>query len=345
MFNFFKTDQSAADLYIDLGTANTLIAARGKGIILNEPSLVAFTQSPHGAKKIIAVGNDAKEKLKNNMGNVFYLKPIRDGVVADFDSSEIMLREFLRRPQVSKIHSRPRVIVSMPYGVTEVEKKSIHQACKSAGAKQVYLIDEPMAAALGANIPVKSAKGHMLIDIGGGTTEVAVIALSDIIYCEPLKMGGHKLDDLILSYLKKKKKLVITEALAEELKLQMGTAVPKKDITDREITGRDLDTGLTKTVSITSEEIGLALNDGIEEIVNAVHRAIENTPPEIVSDIIENGIVLSGGGALIRDMALRIKNEVRLNVHVTDDPLLSIARGGEKLLDDLDLLEKVQIEL
>ncbi|MFN8943518.1 MAG: rod shape-determining protein [Pseudobdellovibrionaceae bacterium] len=172
MFNFFKSDHSAADLYIDLGTANTLIAARGKGIILNEPSLVAFTQSPHGAKKIIAVGNDAKEKLKKNAGNIFYIKPIRDGVVADFDSSEIMLREFLRRPQVAKLYSRPRVIVSMPYGVTEVEKKSIHKACKSAGAKEVHLIDEPMAAALGANIPVKSAQGHMLIYIVLVTTEV-----------------------------------------------------------------------------------------------------------------------------------------------------------------------------
>ncbi|MFN8943353.1 MAG: rod shape-determining protein, partial [Pseudobdellovibrionaceae bacterium] len=175
-----------------------------------------------------------------------------------------------------------------------------------------------------------------LIDIGGGTTEVAIIALSDIIYCEPLKMGGHKLDDLIISYVKKNKKLVISEALAEELKFQLGTAVPKKDIFEREITGRNLNTGLTQSIMITSEEIGMALNDGIEDIINAIHRAIEHTPPEIVSDIIESGIVLTGGGALIRDIALRIKNEVRLNVHVTDDPLLSIARGGEKLLGDAD---------
>lgn len=344
-FQLFKTDESAADLYIDLGTANTLISGRKKGILLNEPSLVAYSQSSPGQKKILAVGDEAKEKLKANKGNLHSLKPIRDGVIADFDSSEMMLREFLRRPQIQKAFSRPRVVVSLPYGVTQVEKKSVYDACKSAGARDVFLVDEPMVAAIGSGIPVKSAQGHMIIDIGGGTTEVAVIALADIVYCEALRMGGHKMDDLVISFMKKQKNLVINEVQAEILKIQLGSAVPKKEIVSQEVSGRDLDSGLPRSVTVTSEDIGMALNDGIEEIINAIHKAIEHTPPELVSDIIDSGITITGGGALIRHMDLRIKNEVRLNVQVAPDPLTAIAKGGEALLSDPDLLEKVQLEI
>jgi rod shape-determining protein MreB and related proteins len=344
-FQLFKTDESAADLYIDLGTANTLISGRKKGILLNEPSLVAYSQSSPGQKKILAVGDEAKEKLKANKGNLHSLKPIRDGVIADFDSSEMMLREFLRRPQIQKAFSRPRVVVSLPYGVTQVEKKSVYDACKSAGARDVFLVDEPMVAAIGSGIPVKSAQGHMIIDIGGGTTEVAVIALADIVYCEALRMGGHKMDDLVISFMKKQKNLVINEVQAENLKIQLGSAVPKKEIVSQEVAGRDLDSGLPRSVTVTSEDIGMALNDGIEEIINAIHKAIEHTPPELVSDIIDSGITITGGGALIRHMDLRIKNEVRLNVQVAPDPLTAIAKGGEALLSDPDLLEKVQLEI
>jgi rod shape-determining protein MreB len=344
-FQFFRNDDSAADLYIDLGTANTLIAGRKTGLLLNEPSLVAYSQPSPGQKKVLAVGDQAKEKLKSHKGNLFSLKPIRDGVIADFDSSEMMLREFLRRPQVLKAFSRPRVVVSLPYGVTQVEKKSVYDACRAAGARDVFLVDEPMVAAIGSGIPVKSAQGHMVIDIGGGTTEIAILALADIVYCEALRMGGHKMDDLIIHFMKKQKNLIINDIQAENLKIQLGSAVPKKEIISQEVSGRDLDTGLSRSITVSSEDIGMALNDGIEEIINAIHKAIEHTPPELVSDIIDSGITITGGGALIRHMDLRIKNEVRLQVHVAPEPLTAIARGGEILLSDPDLLEKIQLEI
>lgn len=343
---FFKDDVgTAADLYVDLGTANTLIAARGKGIILNEPSLIAYQQTSPGKKRVIAVGSDAKEKLANNPGSIFPQKPIRDGVIADFETSEVMLKHFLSQPGVKSVFARPRVVVSLPYGVTEVEKKAVIQSCKAAGAKDVFLIDEPMAAAIGSGLSIKSAEGNMIIDIGGGTTEVAVIALADIVYCEAARVGGHRIDDAIIDYFKRYKKIIISEATAENLKVTIGTAVPKKDIRTATITGRDVDTGMTKTMEVSSEEVGLAMNNCIQEIINAIHRALEHTPPELVSDIIERGITLAGGGALIRDFALRIQNEVRLPVRVAEGPLTAIARGGEAVLSDPELLDKIQLEV
>lgn len=342
----FKDDTgTAADLYVDLGTANTLIAARGKGIILNEPSLIAYQQTTPGKKRVIAVGNDAKEKLANNPGSIFAQKPIRDGVIADFDTSEIMLKHFLSQPGVKSAFSRPRVVVSLPYGVTEVEKKAVIESCKAAGAKEVFLIDEPMAAAIGAGLNIKSAEGNMIIDIGGGTTEVAVIALADIVYCEAARVGGHRLDDAICDYFRRYKKLIISEQTAEYLKVNIGTAVPKKDIRTATISGRDADTGMTKTVEVSSEDVGLAMNNCIAEVINAIHRALEHTPPELVSDIIERGIVLAGGGALIRDFDLRIQNEVRLPVRIAKNPLTAIALGGETVLSDPELLDKIQLEI
>lgn len=347
MFSWlFKDDAgTAADLYVDLGTANTLIAARGKGIILNEPSLIAYQQTSPGKKRVIAVGNDAKEKLANNPGSIFAQKPIRDGVIADFDTSEVMLKNFLSQPGVKSLFSRPRVVVSLPYGVTEVEKKAVIQSCKSAGAKDVFLLDEPMAAAIGAGLDIRSAEGKMIIDIGGGTTEVAIIALGDIVYCEAVRVGGHRLDDAIIDYFKKYKNLIITEATAENLKINIGTAVPKKDIRTATVTGRNANTGMTSTLEVSSEDVGLAMNNCIQEVINAIHKALEQTPPELVSDIIENGIVLAGGGALIRDLALRIQNEVRLPVRVANDPLTAIAKGGETVLNDPELLDKIQLEV
>jgi rod shape-determining protein MreB len=347
MFSWlFKNDGgAAADLYVDLGTANTLIAARGKGIILNEPSLIAYQQTSPGKKRVIAIGNDAKEKLANNPGSIFAQKPIRDGVIADFETSEIMLKHFLSQPGVKGAFSRPRVIVSLPYGVTEVEKKAVVESCEAAGAKNVYLIDEPMAAALGAGINVRSPEGNMIIDVGGGTTEVAVIALSDIVYCQAVRVGGHRIDDAICAYFKQYKKLIISEQTAEFLKVTIGTAVPKKDIRTATISGRDVDTGMNKTVEVSSEDVGLAMNGCLQEIINAVHRALEQTPPELVSDIIERGIVLAGGGALIRDLSLRIQNEVRLDVRVAEHPLTAIAIGGEAVLSDPELLDKIQLEV
>lgn len=347
MFSWLFKDETgtAADLYVDLGTANTLIAARGKGIILNEPSLIAYQQTSPGKKRVLAVGNDAREKLANNPGNIFAQKPIRDGVIADFDTSEVMLKHFLSQPGVKSAFSRPRVVVSLPYGVTEVEKKAVIESCKAAGAKEVFLIDEPMAAAIGAGLNIKSAEGNMIIDIGGGTTEVAVIALADIVYCEAVRVGGHRLDDAICDYFRRYKKLIISEQTAEHLKVSIGTAVPKKDIRSITINGRDAETGMTKTVEVSSEDVGLAMNNCIQEVINAVHRALEHTPPELVSDIIERGIVLVGGGALIRDFDLRIQNEVRLPVRIAETPLTAIASGGEAVLSDPELLDKIQLEV
>lgn len=343
---FFKEEAgTAADLYVDLGTANTLIAARGKGIILNEPSLIAYQQTSPGKKRVIAVGTDAKEKLANNPGSIFPQKPIRDGVIADFETTEIMLKHFLSQPGVRSAFSRPRVVVSLPYGVTEVEKKAVIQSCKAAGAKEVFLIDEPMAAAIGSGLNIKSAEGNMIIDIGGGTTEVAVIALADIVYCEAARVGGHRIDDAIVDYFRKYKKIIISEATAETLKVTIGTAVPKKDIRTATITGRDADTGMTKTMEVSSEDVGLAMNGSIQEVINAIHKALEHTPPELVSDIIETGVVLAGGGALIRDFDLRIQNEVRLPVRVAENPLTAIAKGGEAVLSDPELLDKIQLEI
>lgn len=341
-----KSDSNAAaDIYVDLGTANTLIAARGKGIILNEPSLIAYTQSSPGKKKVMGVGIEAQEKLAKTAGNIIAQKPIRDGVIADFETTQSMLKHFLSKPGVKSVFSRPRVVVSLPYGVTDVEKRAVMEACKWAGARQVFLIDEPMAAAIGSGIPVKAAKGNMVIDIGGGTTEVAVIALADIVYCQAVRVGGHRLDEAIADYFKRYKKFIISEATAEYLKVTIGTAVPKKDIQMATASGRDAETGLTKTIEVSSEEIGFAMNDAIQEIIDAVHRAIENTPPELVSDIIENGIMLAGGGALIRNLDLRIQNEVRLEVRVAESPLTAIAKGGEAVLSDPELLEKIQLEI
>ncbi|MBX3034755.1 MAG: rod shape-determining protein [Bdellovibrionaceae bacterium] len=345
MFSFFRKDSAAADVYIDLGTANTIISARGHGILLNEPSLVAYTQGEGSRKKVLAVGRVAKDVLSRTPGNVIGQKPIRDGVIADFDLAHEMLKEFLLRPEVKKAFSRPRVVVSLPYGVTEVEKKAVIEACRQAGAKQVFLIDEPMAAAIGAGLPIKDATGSMVVDIGGGTTEIAVIALADIVYCKAIRVGGHKIDETILSYFKREKKLIISEALAEELKISIGSAVPKKDIRTTTVQGRDMESGLPRALEVSSEDVGAAMNPPVQEIINAIHQALENTPPELVSDIIENGVVLAGGGALIRHLDLRIRNEVRLPVRIAENPLLALAVGGEKVLADPDLLDKIQLEV
>lgn len=344
MFSFFKDDGGiAADFYVDLGTANTLIAARGKGVVINEPTIIALSESTPGKRKVVAVGLDAKEKVTKTPGNITTLRPLKDGVIADFDTTETMLKYFLNRPGLKSGFSKPKIVISLPFGVTEVEKRAAIDAGKSAGAKEVYLIDEPMVAAIGAGLPIKEAKGSMIIDIGGGTTEVAVIALADIVYCQAVRMGGHKLDEAIIDYLKKKKSIIINEQIAEQLKVQIGTGCPKKDIRFTTITGRDTGSGLVKTIEISSEDIGNAMDDCIRDIINAIHLALEQTPPELVSDIIETGIVLAGGGALIRDIDIRIQNEIRLPVRIADDPLTTIARGGAMVLEDPELLDKIQL--
>ncbi len=342
---FNSSSSAGADVYVDLGTANTLIAVKGKGIVLNEPSQVMVSETNIKKRKVLGIGLEGVEISKKNPGHIITIKPIRDGVIADFDATQTMMKYFLSKVLKSSSLSRPAVVVSLPYGVTEVEKKAVIEACRSAGARRTILIDEPMAAAIGAGLPIKEASGQMIIDIGGGTTEIAVIALADIVYCEPLRIGGHRFDEAIIRYMKDEKKLIVDELTAEILKVQLGTALPKKNIVSMEIEGRDLDTGFPRKQMITSEEIGLALSDSIQIIVHGVLNALENTPPELVSDIIGNGIVLAGGGALIRELAAKIETEVRIPVRVAHNPLTAIAVGGEMALSDPDLLDKIQIEM
>lgn len=347
MFNwlFGKSSHAGADIYVDLGTANTLISARNKGLVLNEPSEVMISDIDPKKRKVLGVGLEGRELFNKNPGFITVIKPIRDGVIADFEATGFMLKHFLTKAISKSAFSRPRVIVSLPYGVTDVEKKAVLEACKSAGASRTYLIDEPMAAAIGAGINVREPKGQMVIDIGGGSTEIAIIALADIVYCEPLRLGGYKFDQDIIRYFREHKKIVLTESQAEDLKIKLGTALPKKNIITLDISARDIDTGLNKTVTISSEEVGLALSDSIQLIVHSVLSAIENTPPELVSDIIDNGITLAGGGALIKEIRAKFENEIRIVVRITEEPLTAIARGGEKLLTDPDLLDKIQIQI
>lgn len=342
---FGASSSSGADVYVDLGTANTLIAVRNKGIVLNEPSQVMVTENNVKKRKVLGIGLEGVEIFKKNPGHIITIKPIRDGVIADFDATGTMMKYFLGKVLKSANLSRPLVVVSLPYGVTEVEKKAVIEACRAAGARRTYLIDEPMAAAIGAGLAIKEASGQMIIDIGGGTTEIAVIALADIVYCEPLRMGGHKFDEAIIRYLKDSKKLVVSETTAEKLKIELGTALPKKNIVYLEVEGRDLNTGFPRTQKISSEEIGMSLSDSIQIIVHGILNALENTPPELVSDIIGNGIVLAGGGALIKELASKIEAEVRIPVRVADNPLTAIAVGGEMVLSDPDLLDKIQLEI
>jgi rod shape-determining protein MreB and related proteins len=341
----FGSSSEGADIYVDLGTANTLIAVKDKGIVLNEPSQVMVTETNIKKRKILGIGTEGIEIAKKNPGHIVSIKPVRDGVIADFDATRSMLKYFIGK--VLKLHpiSRPSVVVSLPYGVTEVEKKAVIEACRSAGASRTYLIDEPMAAAIGADLPIKEASGQMIIDIGGGTTEIAVIALADIVFCEPLRIGGHKFDEDIIRFMKESKKLIVSEATAEKLKIELGTALPKKNIISIEIEGRDLDTGFPRKQSVSSEEIGTALADAIQQIVHGILNALENTPPELVSDIIGNGIVLAGGGALIKELPAKIESEVRIPVRVAPNPLIAIAVGGEKVLSDPELLDKIQLEI
>lgn len=341
----FGSASSGADIYVDLGTANTLIAMKNKGIVLNEPSQVMVTETNLKKRKVLGIGIEGIEIAKNNPGHIITVKPVKDGVIADFDATKTMLSHFLTKVLKKNSIVRPGVVVSMPYGVTEVEKKAVIEACRSAGAGRTYLIDEPMAAAIGADLPVKEASGQMIIDIGGGTTEIAVIALADIVYCEPLKMGGHRFDEVIVRYMKEAKKLVITEEVAEKVKIELGTALPKKNIISSEVEGRDIDTGFPRKQVVTSEEIGTAIADSIQQIVHGILNALEQTPPELVSDIIGNGIVLAGGGALIKEITAKIESEVRIPVRIAPNPLIAIAVGGEKVLSDPGLLDKIQLEM
>ena len=333
------------DLAIDLGTANTLIYVKNQGIVCNEPSVVAVQQRDgRGGKKVLAVGAEAKRMLGRTPGSIVAIRPLKDGVIADFEITEAMLRYFIH-----KVHNnrrtlvRPRIIVGVPFGITEVEKRAVKESAESAGAREVYLIEEPMAAAIGAGLPITEPTGNMIVDIGGGTTEVAVISLSGIVFSRSVRVGGDKMDEAIAQFIKRKYNLLVGERTAELIKITIGSAYPTDEVQTMEIKGRDLVAGVPKTVVITDEEIRDSLLEPINQIVEAVRLSLERTPPELASDIVDRGIVLAGGGALLRNLDILIREETGLPVMMADDPLTAVVMGAGKALDEISLLREVAV--
>ncbi|MEO8671736.1 MAG: rod shape-determining protein [Tahibacter sp.] len=328
------------DLSIDLGTANTLIYVRGQGIVLNEPSVVAIRQDrgPGGPRSVAAVGRDAKRMLGRTPGSIVALRPMKDGVIADFTMTEAMLQHFIKQVHKSRmLRPSPRVLVCVPCGSTQVERRAIKESAEGAGARDVFLIEEPMAAAIGAGIPVHEARGSMVLDIGGGTSEVAVISLNGIVYAQSVRIGGDRFDEAIVNYVRRNHGTLIGEATAERIKIEVGCAFPQTEVKEIEVSGRNLAAGVPRMFTINSNEVLEALHEALAGIVSAVKSALEQTPPELCSDVAERGIVLTGGGALLRDLDRLISEETGLHVQVADDPLTCVARGGGRALELIDL--------
>jgi rod shape-determining protein MreB len=332
------------DLAIDLGTANTLTFVKGKGIVANEPSVVAVQRLANGTKKVLAVGKQAKEMLGRTPGNIVAVRPMKDGVIADFEVTEAMLRYFITRAHNRHTLVKPRIIIGVPSGITEVEKRAVRDSALAAGAREVYLIEEPMAAAIGAGLPVTEPSGNMVVDIGGGTTEVAVISLAGIVSARSIRVAGDKMDDAIVSFVKRKYNLLIGERTAEEIKKRIGNAHAPTEVESMEIKGRDLVAGVPKTISVNSDEIREALSETVVAIVEAVRSVLERTPPELAADIVDRGIVLTGGGALLRNLDILLREETGLPVIVCESPECAVVRGTGKALDELDLLREVALQ-
>ncbi len=330
------------DLAIDLGTANTLIYVRGQGIVCNESSVVAVQKDSSGSRRVLAVGLEAKRMLGRTPGHIVAIRPLKDGVIADFETTEAMLRYFIR-----KVHNRswvrPRIVICVPNGITEVEKRAVKDSADAAGAREVYLMEEPMAAAIGAGLPVSEPVGNMIVDIGGGTTEVAVIALAGVVFSRSVRVGGDKMDEAIGEYIKRKHSILIGERTSELIKITIGSAYPSDEIQTMEIKGRDMVAGIPKSVKLSDEEIRDCLLVPINQIVEAVRVALERTPPELTSDIVDKGILLSGGGALLRNLDTLLHEETGLPVALADDPLTAVVKGAGKALDELSLLREVTI--
>ncbi len=331
------------DLAIDLGTANTLIYVKHEGIVSNEPSVVAVQKNDRGGKRVLAVGAEAKKMLGRTPGSIVAIRPLKDGVIADFEITEAMLRYFIHKVHNRNTLVRPRIIIGVPFGITEVEKRAVRESAESAGAREVYLIEQPMAAAIGAGLPITEPTGNMIVDIGGGTTEVAVISLSGIVFSRSVRVGGDKMDEAISQFIKRKHNLLVGERTAELIKITIGSAYPGDDIQTMEIKGRDLVAGIPKTVMITDEEIRDSLLDPINQIVEAVRVSLERTPPELASDIVDRGIILAGGGALLRSLDALLKEETGLPVMLADDPLTAVVMGAGKTLDEISLLREVAV--
>jgi len=329
------------DLAVDLGTANTLVYVKGRGIVLSEPSVVAVNKDTH---RVLAVGREAKEMLGRTPGNIIAVRPMKDGVIADFDLTEAMLKYFIRKVHNRSTLVRPRIIIGIPSGITQVEKRAVKDSATQAGAREVYLIDEPMAAAIGAGLPIEEPFGNMIVDIGGGTTEVAVISLSGIVYCKSVRVGGDEMDESIVSYIKRKYNLLIGERTAEQIKISIGSAYTMEEKKTMEVKGRDLIAGVPKTITINDEEIRDSLSEPIFSIVDTVKTALERTPPELAADIVDRGITLAGGGALLSGLEILLMEETGLTVKCAQDPLSAVVLGTGKALDSFDLLKKVALQ-
>ena len=329
------------DLAIDLGTATTLTFVKGKGIVSYEPSVVAIQRLPHGGKRPLAFGNEAKEMLGRTPGNIFAIRPLRDGVIADFEITEHMLRYFISKAHNRRTLVRPRIVICVPANITEVEKRAVQDSALAAGAREVYLIEEPMAAAIGADLPITEPAGNMIVDIGGGTTEVAVISLSGIVFAKSLRIGGNKMDEAVVNYLKKQHNLLVGEQTAEKVKIQIGTAFNPDENAFMEVKGRDILAGIPKSQTVYSSEIMKALEEPLDEIVEAVREVLEQTPPELSADIAEHGIVLTGGGSLLRNLDVLLSERTGLPVAVSDNPEYAVVRGTGMALEEIQLLKRI----
>ncbi len=334
------------DLAIDLGSANTLVYVKGKGIALSEPSVVAIRTDNRHKNRVLAVGGDAKRMVGRTPSNIVAIRPMKDGVIADFEVTEAMLRHFIRKVHNRRNLIRPRIIVCVPSGITQVERRAVRESAESAGAREVFLIEEPMAAAIGAGLPITEPTCNMVVDIGGGTTEVAVISLAGIVYSRSLRVGGDKMDESIIQYIKRKYNLLIGERTAEIIKTTIGNAYPNPNPDDLEIIevkGRDLVSGIPKILAIDSEEVRVAIAEQIDQIVATVKIALEQTPPELAADVVDKGIVMTGGGALLKGMDRLLREETSLPITVIDDPLSTVVLGSGKALDNIEILKEVMI--
>lgn len=333
----------AGDLAIDLGTANTLVFAKGRGIVMNEPSVVAIA-TKSGKPQILAVGEQARQMLGKTPESIRAIRPMRKGVIGDFEAAQAMASYFIKQAQRKRGFRRPRVVISTPHGATPVERRAIREACEGAGASQVFLIEEPMAAAIGAGLPITEPTGNMIVDIGGGTSEVAVISLAGVVYSKSIKVGGDKLDEAITNHIRRKYNMLVGERSAENIKCTVGTAYPTDEVLTMEIKGRDLVSGVPKTVTINSDEIREAMSEPLNAIVDAVRVALEGTPPELAADIVDKGIVMAGGGALLRNIDVLVREETGLPVTIAEDPMSAVVLGSGIALDSLSLLRGVTLQ-
>lgn len=332
------------DISIDLGTANTIVLVKGQGVIINEPSVVAVQNDRFGKTKVLAVGHEAKEMVGKTPGSIMAVRPMKDGVIADFDMTEKMIRHFIEKAHRRKALMRPRIIVCVPYGLTSVERKAVRESAMSAGAREVYLIEEPMAAAIGAGLPVKEPKGSLVVDIGGGTTEIGVISLGGLVISKSLRTAGDKLDMAVVEYVRRKYSLLIGERTGEEIKIGIGSAISLDEPLVMQVKGRDQVSGLLNSIELTSEDVREAIKETLREISNALKDVLEQMPPDLAGDIVENGIVLTGGGAMIRGLDKYLSDIVKLPVYIGEEPLLCVAKGTGKALEEIDVLQQLTYE-